>query len=243
MVITTCSSGIISSMEISPPAYSMTERRSSPYLAFISKSSSLIISVRRSLRARISSKSIICANNCSYSSLVWRINSLLIRRSCRAKIASACISVSSNSVIKSSLGLSWKRMISIAFPIVSSVAITFMNPSKIWIRSLAFLSSYSVRLYTTSWRCSTKWYIKSLRFSCWGRPLTKAILLTLKEDCNAVCLKRLFSTTLGIASFLSSYTMRIPPLPVWSTMSASPSSLPSLTRFEVCSRIVSGFTW
>ena len=132
----------------------------------------------------------------------------------RFRIAVACISVSSNSAIKSGFGgLEW-RIISMALSKVSWVAITFMSPSKIWIRSLAFLSSYWVRLYTTSWRCSTKWYIKSLRFSCSGRPLTKAILFTLKEDCRAVCLKRLFKTTLGMASFLSSYTIRIPPLPV-----------------------------
>ena len=69
IVMTTCSSGIMSSILTSALLNSIVERRSSPNLSRISASSSLIIVMRRSLRSRMSFKSVIMLINSSNSAL------------------------------------------------------------------------------------------------------------------------------------------------------------------------------
>ena len=106
-----------------------------------------------------------------------------------------------------SFGVLAARIIRITSSILSEAII---KPSKICARSLALRKSYCVRRMTTSWRCSTKYLIKSLKFNIFGRPCTNAILFTPKDVCKEVILNNLFSTTLALASRLISTTIRIP---------------------------------
>lgn len=64
---------------------------------------------------------------------------------------------------------------------------------------------------------------------------TSASMLPEKLACSAVFLKRLFCTTAGTASFLSSITMRMPSRSVSSRRSAMPSSFLSFTRSAIFS--------
>ena len=62
-----------------------------------------------------------------------------------------------------------------------------------------------------------------------GLPLTKAILLTLKDDWSDVYLNNLFKTILGIASLLRIYTILIPFLSDSSLIFEIPSIFLSFT--------------
>ena len=200
MVITTCSFGIMSSIDKSPPAYSMVERRSSPYFSLTTANSSLIICIRRSFLSKISFKSSMVFIRSSYSVRNLSCSNPVSWRKRISTMALAWISLNSKRLMsfwRASSGLEEPRMIDITSSILSEAII---SPSKMWARSSAFRSSYFVRRTTTSWRCSTKWWIISFRFNISGRPLTKAMLFTLKEDWSAVYLNSLFNTMFGIAS-------------------------------------------
>ncbi len=129
-----------------------------------------------------------------------------------------------------SFGLLDDLMIAITSSILSEAMI---KPSRICALSSAFFSSKRVRRITTSWRCSIKALIISFRFNCLGRPLTKAILFTLKEDCRAVSLYNLFSTTPELASRFTSTTIRIPLRSDSSFTLEIPSIRLSLTRSAI----------
>ena len=188
IVITTFSSGIISSILNSPPANSITDLLSSPCFSLISMSSSFIIDILLSLLSRMSFKSFISSNNSACSFLNLSCSKPVNCLNLISTIALAWTSESENSFIRFSLALSAlddDLIISITLSILSEAII---NPSKIWALSSAFLRSYLVLLTTTSCLWSTKYLIISLRFKSIGLPLTRAILFTLNEDCNWVYL-------------------------------------------------------
>ena len=83
----------------------------------------------------------------------------------------------------------------------------------------------------------------SFRFNVSGRPFTKAILLTLNDDCNWVYLYKVFNTTFGVASRFKMYTIRIPFLSDSSRILAIPSIFFSFTKSAVRLIISALFTW
>ena len=66
-----------------------------------------------------------------------------------------------------------------------------------------------------------------------GTPSTRATAFTLKVVCIGVCLKRLFRTTLALASRLSRMTSRVLPPDESSWASAMPSRSPARTRSSI----------
>ena len=188
----------------------MSVLRSSPYLSLISFNSSLMTFIQRSSFSRISFKYAINFSISSYSARSLSCSRPVNWRSLISTMARDCISDKEKRSIKRSIasaGLFDDLMMAMTSSILSEAII---RPSKIWARSSALRNSYLVRRITTSWRWSTNALIRSFRLSWRGRPFTSAILLTLKEDCKAVNLYNLFSTTLELASLLTSTTIRIP---------------------------------
>ena len=176
----------MSSIRKFPPAYSITDRRSSPYFCFTSSNSSLMMAILRSFFSRISFKSAIVVTRASYSDRSLSCSKPVSWRKRISTIALACNSLSlkvSISFCRASSALSEARISRITSSILSDA---IMRPSSMWARSSAFFSSNWVLRTTTSWRCSTKWWIICFRFSNSGLPLTSAILLTEKEDWRAV---------------------------------------------------------
>ena len=153
------------------------------------------------------------------------------------------ISLSPKLLIKPSLAISTVSDARISLITASKLSMAIKRPSRTCARFWASDNSYFERRTTTSWRCSTKCLIMSLRFSSIGRPFTKAILFTLKLDCSWVYLYSLFKTTFGTASRLHTYTMRIPLRSDSSRMSAIPSSFFSSTKSAVFLIISALFTW
>ena len=202
MVKTTFSSGIMSSMLNSPPENSITDLLSSPCFSFISRSSSFMIVILLSLSFKISFRSFISSTKLSYSSLNLSCSRPVSCLNLISTIAFDWISDNLNSVIKfflASSALEDFLIISITLSILSDAII---RPSRIWALSSAFFRSNLVRLTTTSCLWSTKYLIISFRLRSFGLPLTRAMLLTLKEDCKAVYLYKVFKTIFGIASLL-----------------------------------------
>ncbi len=155
-MIITLSSGIISSILRSPPAYSMVERLPSPYFSFTSSNSSLITCILRSLRAKMSLRSLMVSIISSYSALNLSCSSPVSCRNRISTIALACSSDSSNLSInfcRASSALLEERISAITSSILSDAMI---NPSRMCARSSAFFNSNSVRRTTTSCLCSTK---------------------------------------------------------------------------------------
>ena len=164
----------------------MRERRSSPYLAFMSFNSSLIICMRRSSFARISFKSVIVAINSSNSARNLSCSRPVNWRKRISTIARVWISDKpkrSDNLSLALSGLADDLIISITSSMLSDAMI---KPSKICARSSAFLKSKRVLLITTSWRKATNSLIISRKFNKRGRPSTKQILFTEKEVWSAV---------------------------------------------------------
>ena len=125
-----------------------------------------------------------------------------------------------------SAGVRLARMIRTTSSMWSTAII---KPSKICARSCAFFNSKRVRRVTTSMRCSMNAPTNCLRFSNIGRPFTSAMLFTANDDCRAVNLYSLLSTTCAFASRFTSITIRMSRFD-WSLMSAIPSIFLSLTN-------------
>ena len=84
------------------------------------------------------------------------------------------------------------------------------------------------------------WSSRSVR----GIPSTRASMFAPNVSCSWVCLYRLFSTTLPIASRFSTTTSRWPlRLLDSSRTSAMPVILPSRTSSAIFSARLSGLTW
>ena len=175
-------------MERSPPEYSIIDLLSSPYFSLISISSSEIIFILRSSFDKILFKSFISFLISSNSPLSLSCSRPVNWRNLISTIALDWISERLYFFIKFSFALSAfaeALIISITSSILSDAII---NPSKIWHLSSAFFNSKLVLRTTTSCLWSTKYFILSFRFNICGRPLTSAILFTLKEDCNGLYL-------------------------------------------------------
>ena len=200
MVITTFSSGIISSILKSPPEYSILDLLSSPYLSLISISSSLIIVILLSSLSRILLRSLIVFINSSNSPLSLSCSRPVNCLKRISTIAFDWISESLNSFINLILASSAFDEDLIKAITLSILSEAIIKPSNICALSSAFFNSYFVLLTTTSCLCSTKYPIICFRFNICGRPLTNAILLTLKDDWSWVCLNKVFKTTLGTES-------------------------------------------
>ena len=156
MVTTTCESGIMSSIFMSAPAYSISERRASPYLSRMAISSSLMICILLGSCAKISFKSVINNIISSYSPLSLSCSSPVSWRKRISTMALAWISDNSKRAIRRSLassGLFEPLMILITS---SMLSLAMINPSKMCALASAFFSSNSVLRTMTSWRCSTK---------------------------------------------------------------------------------------
>ena len=183
--------------------------------------------IQRSSFSRISFKYAINFSISSYSARSLSCSRPVNWRSLISTMARDCISDREKRSIKRSIasaGLLDDLMIAMTSSILSEAII---RPSKIWARSSAFFKSYFVRRITTSCLWSTNALIKSFRLSSLGRPFTNAILLTLKEDCNAVILYSLLSTTLEFASLFTSTTILMP----WRSDSSFTFDMPSM-RFS-----------
>ena len=124
----------------------------------------------------------------------------------------------------------------------SMLSLAMMSPRRMCTRSSALRRSYLVRRMTTSWRCSTKLLMKSRSVSNCGRPLTSAMLFTLKLVCMGVILKSLFSTTRLLVSRFTSITMRIPSRSLSSLALCMPSIFFSCTSCAIYSMSCCLFT-
>ena len=96
---------------------------------------------------------------------------------------------------------------------------------------------------TSIW-CATQYRMNWSSRRVRGTLSTSAIMLAPKVSWSWVCLYRLFSTTLGIASRFSTMTRRCPVRRlVSSRMSAMPVTRPSLTSSAIFWARLSGLTW
>ena len=148
-------------------------------------------------------------------------------------MAWACFSLNENRSIKRVLASSRVRDDRISLTTSSMWSDAMISPSRICALSSAFARSKRVRRITTSWRWSTNASNSCFRFSVWGRPFTKAILLTLKEDCKSVILNNLFKITLALASRFISITILIPARSDSSLMLEIPSNRFSSTKSAI----------
>ena len=112
---------------------------------------------------------------------------------------------------------------------------TFDKPKRRCCLFLDLSKSYFVLLRTTSTWCFKYNRKISLRFNNFGWPLSKAIILKLKDCWSCVCLYKLLRVTNAFASFFSSITMRIPFLFDSSLRSVIPSITLSLTSVAIFS--------
>ncbi len=99
-----------------------------------------------------------------------------------SSIAFAWISRKANRVIKPSFAVSGSLEFLINAITSSRLSKATRYPSRMWALFSASASSNFVRRTTTSWRCSTKYLTRSLRFSVNSRPFTSATLFTLNAD-------------------------------------------------------------
>ena len=208
----------------------MSVLRSSLYWALTWSNSSLIICILNSKLARMSFKCSINFMMSSYSALSLSCSRPVNWRNLISTMARAWISVKEKRSIKlffASSGVLDARIIRITSSIWS---LAMIKPSRIWARSSACFNSNWVRRVMTSWRCSTNNRIKSFKFNKRGLPPTSAMLFTPKEVWRAVCFNNVFSTTLAMASFFKSITIRIPLRSDSSLILEIPSIFFSFTR-------------
>ncbi len=144
-------------------------------------------------------------------------------------IAEACISLNENRSIMVCLARSGVCDDRMMRTISSMLSCAINRPCTIWRRSSALRLSKRARRTMTSWRWSTKCFIKSRIDNNCGRPLTNAMLLTANDDCNCVFLNNVLSTTLATASCFRITMIRKPLRSDSSLTYEMPSSFLSLT--------------
>ena len=152
--MTTSCLGIKSSIEMSNSSNPMDVLLSSPYLSLIMMISSLITPRSSFLSARIAFNSPIFSLSSLYSFSSFSRSSPVSARRRMSTIACDCTSDKPKRSINSAFAactLSEPLMMRITSSILSSA---MSNPSKMWARSSALLSSYFVRRVTTSSWCS-----------------------------------------------------------------------------------------
>ena len=177
MVTTTSSSGMRSSMLISPSKGTIRVRRSSPYFSTISASSSETMPRWRSGEAMISRRSLTRARSSSDSSWILRRSRAARRRSWRERMASAWASSTSSSPmrpVRASSVVGERRMRAIT---ASRASIALSRPSRMWRRSSALRRRKRERRTMTSIWWATQWRTKPSRLRVRGTPSTRASML------------------------------------------------------------------
>ena len=123
----------------------------------------------------------------------------------------------------------------------SSRSSALTRPRRMWACSWARCRRNCVRRTMTSTWCLIQYEMNWSSRSVRGTSSTSASMLQPKESCRPVCLYRLFMTTRGCASRLSTNTRRCPVrAEVSSRMSAMPLSLPALTSSAILIARLSG---
>ena len=193
--------------------------------------------------ARISSYSAIFLTSSSYSALTLSCSNPVNLLNCISKIAFDWSTSSPNLLIKPVLASSvvFDFLISSITSSIEPKAI--IKPAKICALIFAFLRKKIVRLVTISTLCSTNSERTSNKFINLGCLPQRASIFTPKVVANWVNLNKLFLTTSGFASRLSSITIRIPSLSDSSRMSEIPVTLWSLTSSAIFSIKAALLTW
>ena len=203
-----------------------------------------MISRCRAGEARIDSKSAIFASSSSRSlTSSWRSSAASLR-SCMSRIARAWISSISSSAIRPVCATAADSEPRISAMTSSIRSMALSSAATMCSRSWALRSRNWVRRTMTSIWCATQYRIIWSRRRVRGTPSTSASMFTPNVSCSCVCLYRLFSTTLAIASRLSTITSRWPVRPlVSSRMSAMPDRRPSRSSSAILPARLSGLTW
>ena len=235
--------GVKSSIVTSPCSGNIWVFLSSPYFSLSSKSSPLIILRIFWRLARISSYSAIFLTNSSYSALTLSCSNPVNLLNCISRIAFAWSTSRPNLLIKPTLASSvvFDFLISSITSSIEPSAI--IKPAKMWALILAFFKKKIVLLVTISTLCSTNSDNTSYKFINLGCLPHNASILTPKVVASWVYLNKLFLTTSGLASRLSSITIRIPSLSDSSRISEIPVILWSLTSSAIFSIKTALFTW
>ena len=161
-----------------------------------------------------------------------------------SRIARAWISSISSSPIRPVCAAAADSEARISAMTSSMASIAASSAATMCSRSCALRSRNLVRRWMTSIWCATQYLITWSSRRVRGTPSTRASMFTPNVSCSCVCLYRLFSTTLAIASRLSTITSRWPVRPlVSSRTSAMPDSRPSLTSSAILVARLSGLTW
>mmetsp|Transcript_6804 Transcript_6804/g.19804 ORF Transcript_6804/g.19804 Transcript_6804/m.19804 type:complete len:427 (-) Transcript_6804:578-1858(-) len=216
----------------------ISDRRWPPYFLLSSLSS---VSMRwyTLLSSRINaSNSDMRARNSSSSVLSFSSSSAVSRARVSRSSASACSSLRSN-------GEPWRASLAwlasfacLTTSMTSSIcARALSSPSTTCARCFRRPSSKFVRRRIVRNRKSSQICRADLRVSLTGcLPSSPSeSRLPANEVCSCVFLKRLFCTTVALASFLSSMTMRVPSRSLSSRRSAMPSSFFSFTIVAILS--------
>jgi len=188
VIMSTISSlGIRSSMSMSRAWATISVRRSSPYLSFISRASALIMPRMRASLASMSSRSRMSLSISWNSS--WMASSSIPVSFCRrmSRIALACSSSRSKRAISPALASSGDLAERMMRSVSSRAPIAFTRPCRMWSRFLAWARSYLVRRTMTSCRCWMNIWSSSLRVRTRGWLFTKARLMTPKVTSIWVC--------------------------------------------------------
>ena len=226
--MTISSSAMRSSTSREDASPTISLRRSSPYFLSMAVSSSEMISMRCSLLPRIARSSSMVARTSMSSSSSFSISRPVSLASLISRMALAWRSESSKDSCRRVEAVSASRDPRMTLMTSSMLSTAILRPSRMCSRSSARARSKAVRRTTTVWRWSMKWRSISRRDSTRGTPFTRARRMVPKVDCIWVCLYSPFRTICGMASLLSSMTIRRP--------SRSDSSLRSRMSVSFLSR-------
>ena len=161
-----------------------------------------------------------------------------------SRIARAWISSISSSPIRPCCASAADALARISAMTSSIRSMALSSAATMCSRSAALRSRYLVRRTMTSIWCVTQYLIIWSRRRVRGTPSTSASMLAPNVSCSWVCLYRLLSTTLAMASRFSTMTSRWPVRPLLSSwMLAMPLILPSLTSSAIFCARLSGLTW
>ena len=243
IVMTTFSSGIMSSIDKSPPEYSILDLLSSPNLFLTSTNSVVMIFILLSSSSRMSFRSVISSLISLYSVLNLSCSKPV---NCLRRISTIALDwISDNLYLSIRFCLASSAFFDALISLITSSILSeaIIKPSSIWHLSSAFFNSNFVLLTTTSCLCSTKYLIICFRLSVLGLPFTRHTLLTLNDDWSCEYLYSLFKTIFGIASLFRTKTILIPFLSDSSLIVEIPSTFLSLTKSATFFIKSDLFTW
>ena len=192
----------------------------------------------------MASKSAILAVSSSCSSTSSCRSRAASLRSCMSRIARAWTSSISSRLIRPCWASAAEALALISAMTSSIRSMALSSAATMCSRSAALRSRNWVRLTMTSIWCATQYLIIWSSRSVRGTPSTRASMLAPNVSCSWVCLYRLFSTTLAMASRLSTSTSRCPVRALLSSrISAMPLTRPSRTSSAIFTARFSGLTW